>query len=181
MYHFDIEPYGNPFEQDKRILDVPEFQILSKQPKGQILFRYIVMVYDYYSPYRHMLLEQKKEKMIKNFGLTRKEIEKPFVSNAIAEYKCQQYEPIIETDKVFREKVAESSLHIDKTPLTSDNFGAMQKMMVDHEKIVNISLRLRDQVKDLFEAKKQGKTRGKRELTFGEENSQRIFDETFKK
>lgn len=179
MYLFDIDTYGNPFDQDKRILDVPEFKQLSKLPKGQVLFRYIVLMYDYMSPYRHMLFEKKEAKLIKDFGITKKEAENPAVYPAIAMYRELQYDTIIETDLIYKQKIAESSEYINCTALNEQNFDAMQKMMLNHEKIVQISLRMREQVKDLFEAKKKGKMRGNREPTYAMKNAQKNYDEAF--
>ncbi len=179
MYLYDIDVYGNCFDQDPRILDVPEFAVLASLPKGQHLMRYIVMAYDYMSPYRHMLLEEKKPKLIKNFGLTKNLVSSPEMEDAIKEYGKLQYDEIIDTYLIFKEKVAASSRFIKEAVLTADNFDDIQKNMLNHEKIVNISLRLRDQVKDLFENKKKKNGRGGREPTYAEENSQRNFDRIY--
>jgi len=134
----DIDRQGNVFMKDNSVALVPELWAVYKHKDyGSNAIRYIVMMYDYKSPYRHLLEESRKESVIMDIFEKKSnyKMDKEIMQKAIEKYKSLQYDPIIEQYNVLTEKISEYSKFIKDMDITPTNAQNLQKIMLGMEKM----------------------------------------------
>lgn len=102
----DVDGEGNVLLQDKTMALMPALMKVYKHGHmGSKMVKWIVMVCDNQSPYRHLPLQLRKEEAcFKVFEKrTHSYCERAIVKDAIDEYNGLQYDPLIEDFKVLRD------------------------------------------------------------------------------
>lgn len=168
MYVFDINPTGDPFTDDPRLLAIPEFKALQNFPDAMA---FVVFTVDYLSPYRHMPEDKKRELVIKErmkgeIGI----LETPLVRDAIAMYKQLQYHPILEANEVNKQKLYELNVLLKDTKPDISNFNSIQKIMVEQDKIVTIAEKAEKRASQLFTDLNESRVKGGHQRSHIEDN-----------
>lgn len=161
MYLLQVSKSGDVFKDDSGVVTVPEFvAVIEAKKLGYNAVKWVALVCDYDSPYRHLPLEERKKMVSKDIydkyewaGQNRAE-----VIAAIDKYILLQRDPLDEQLKTFNDKIDEFTKLLDKTKITADNAESIQKIMIGVDKV----LKTRQAVVDAIER------RGKREVISGD-------------
>jgi hypothetical protein len=134
----NIDKQGNVFLNDDSIALCPElWELYKHKDYGSRGIRYIVMMYDYKSPYRNLVEVERRESVCMDIYKRKSwyKLEKDIVYAAAEKYKKLQYDPIIEQYNVLTEKIAEYSSFIKDMDITPSNAQNLQKIMLGMEKM----------------------------------------------
>jgi hypothetical protein len=179
---FDIDQDGNVFSQDPRITSVPEFKDLYKAKGfGAPFIKWLVMVYDYESPYRRKLDLDERITSVNKDVFGQKKVEKltdPLVSAAVDKYLELQYDPIQEQYDLYMLKLRDFNKLLREWK-TSDPKVAkeLQDAMLTNEKVVDATLAMRQKIEAMRRQGNQKKGKGGISKTFLEENLGEIHQE----
>jgi len=151
---FDIDSEGDVILQDDTFLLIPELRDVYKDKKlGSKAIRWLVLVCDYCSPYRRLLLDKRKEDVsldLYDKGSV-KALECDLMEAAIAKYKSLQYEPVYEQYIIYTRKIAQYNDYMDKLDVTNENAEDLQKVMIGQQKVVEA----REVIRELILKKKE--------------------------
>lgn len=134
---FDIDGDGKVFLLDKSIALCPKlFEVYKHKRMGSDAVRWIVAVYDYKSPYRHLpLTERITEVTQKFYEKSDHYITKdPLMIEAIEEYIKLQYNPLIDQYIAMREKMVEKTNVYRNMPVDEKNLESINDMEIGMQK-----------------------------------------------
>ena len=110
---FDVGKDGNVIANDKSILLCPSFlEVYKNDRMGSNVVRWIVLIYDYKSPYRNIPFEERHEYIThlifdkKKHWVTSDEL----VGKAVTEYRKMQYDPLIEQYNAMRDMMHKKTI-----------------------------------------------------------------------
>jgi hypothetical protein len=149
MYLLQINKKGDIHKDDNGVVLVPEFKaVLDSEGLGQTAMKWISLIYDYESPYRHYIEKERVKVVSKDLydtyhwkGASRKEI-----VEASNKYKELQFDPLDEQLFAFNKKINEFTNLIDKMFLNEENAELLQKLMIGVEKILKTRQALLDSI-----------------------------------
>lgn len=151
---FSIEVDGDVKLQDDTFLLIPELKTLYDK-HGSKYIRYVVLMCDYKSPYRQLILnEREKEVCIDVWGDEKskiKHLDTELVKQAKEKYKRLQYDPTVEQYLVYTEKIAEYNQWLREMPIGKDNAEMLGRVM----KSVKDITEAREELKDLILKKEE--------------------------
>ena len=157
MYLLQINKKGDILKEDNGIVLVPEFNlVLNTERLGQTAMKWIAMVYDYESPYRHYTEKERIKAVSKDLydNYTWSGYKKSEMRSAIEKYKELQFDPLDEQLIAFNKKINEFTNLIDNTFLNEENAEMLQKLMIGVEKILKTRQSLLDAIERRGERQK---------------------------
>ena len=137
---------------DKFYLAVPEFKrVLDKY--GQKVFILIVCIYDYWSPYRNLELEERKiivsQDILQDRKAYKKLLSSEYVKVAVKKYRDLQYDPILDSYTVLGKKMKLMNEVIDVQEVSIDTIKAIQDAIRGNEKINEMMMKMQDHIKEM--------------------------------
>lgn len=179
MYLFDISTSGNPFTADPSLMAVVEFRSLKEVSDGETAMSFIALNIDYLSPFRHMPADKRREKLIKDlFGGNSTDVLKTEeYTEAETMYKGLQYNAIIEASNLYQLKLSEFNDLIKAAHPTLDDYGKLQKIMVDQSKMIELAEKMQKKAQTIFEETKDSRVKGGYTLSRIEDSIKRIHEE----
>lgn len=129
---FDIDKEGNVMDQDNTIALVPELlEVYNTKNYGSDAIRWIIMMYDYKSPYRNLPIKERyKTVTYKVYKKTKHYIlDKPVMKKGIEAFQKLQYDPLIDQYNVYSEKITEFNEVIRGMAPDEANMQKMSKTM----------------------------------------------------
>ena len=157
MYLLNLNRKGDIYKDDDGVTGVPEFLTLIKKEKfGPTALKWVALVFDYESPYRHYNESERKKAVSKDLYDTFKWAgEKNLTLQAACEkYKRLQFDPLDEQLIAFNNKINQFTILIDKMYLDEENAELLQKLMIGVEKILKTRQALLDAIDRRGERKK---------------------------
>ena len=149
MYLLQINKKGDIYKEDSGVALIPEFKkVLETEKLGQIAMKWIAMVFDYESPYRHYTEKERIKAVSKDLydSYTWSGYNKPEMKEAIEKYKELQFDPLDEQLIAFNKKINEFTVLIDSMFLNEENAELLQKLMIGVEKILKTRQSLLDAI-----------------------------------
>ena len=149
MYLLQINKKGDIYKDDSGIVLVPEFKkVLDTEKLGQTAMKWIALVFDYESPYRHYIENERIKVVSKDLYDTYSwsGVNKPEMKTAINKYKELQFDPLDEQLLAFNKKINEFTNLINNTFLNDENAEMLQKLMIGVEKILKTRQSLLDAI-----------------------------------
>ena len=152
MYLLGLNRKGDIFKDDDGVTGVPEFLTLIKKEKfGPTALKWVALVCDYDSPYRHFV-ERERVKSVSKKVFDKYEwkgIKNEKIAVAINKYKELQFDPLDAQLVAFNEKIDEYTRLMRDTRINEDNAESMQKIMIGIEKVLNTRERINNSMKSL--------------------------------
>tara|TARA_R110000824_G_scaffold247088_3_gene436225 strand:+ start:941 stop:1471 length:531 start_codon:yes stop_codon:yes gene_type:complete len=149
MYLLKLNKKGDIFRDDDGVTGIPEFLTLIKKEKfGPTALKWVALVYDYESPYKHYNEEERKKAVSKDLYDTFKwKGEKdPSLLIACDRYRELQFDPLDEQLLAFNKKINEFTEYMSQLPVTEDTADGLQKLMIGIEKILKTRQALLDAI-----------------------------------
>ena len=149
MYLLQINKKGDIYKDDSGIVLVPEFKkVLDTEKLGQTAMKWIALVFDYESPYRHYIENERIKVVSKDLYDTYSwsGVNKPEMKTAVNKYKELQFDPLDEQLLAFNKKINEFTNLINNTFLNDENAEMLQKLMIGVEKILKTRQSLLDAI-----------------------------------
>ncbi|MAK30734.1 hypothetical protein [Acinetobacter sp.] len=166
MYLLNLDRKGDIFKDDDGVTGVPEFLTLIKKEKfGPSALKWVALVYDYESPYRHYNEEERKKAVSKDLYDTFKWAgeKDPTLIAASNRYRELQFDPLDEQLLAFNKKIEEFTQFMSDLRVTEDTAESLQKLMIGIEKI----LKTRQSLLDAIERRgERQKIAGDKDLSF---------------
>ena len=163
MYLLNLNRKGDVYKDDDGITGVPEFLTVLKTEKlGPMALKWMALVFDYESPYRHYSESERKKAVSKDLYDTFKWVgEKNLTLQAACEkYKRLQFDPLDEQLMAFNAKIMQFTDFMNDMIVDEDSAESLQKIMIGIEKI----LKTRQSLLDAIER------RGERQKIAGDKN-----------
>ena len=157
MYLLQINKKGDIYKDDSGIVLIPEFKkVLDTEKLGQTAMKWIALVFDYESPYRHYIENERIKVVSKDLYDTYSwsGVNKPEMKTAINKYKELQFDPLDEQLIAFNKKINEFTNLINNTFLNDENAEMLQKLMIGVEKILKTRQALLDAIERRGERQK---------------------------
>jgi hypothetical protein len=157
MYLLKLNRKGDIFKDDDGVVVVPEFLTLIKKEKfGPTALKWVALVYDYESPYRHYSEEERKKAVSKDLydTYTWKGEKDATLKVACDKYKELQFDPLDEQLIAFNKKINQFTALIDNMHLDEENAELLQKLMIGVEKILKTRQSLLDAIERRGERQK---------------------------
>ncbi len=157
MYLLQINKKGDIYKDDSGIVLVPEFKkVLDTEKLGQTAMKWIALVFDYESPYRHYIENERIKVVSKDLYDTYSwsGVNKPEMKTAVNKYKELQFDPLDEQLLAFNKKINEFTNLINNTFLNDENAEMLQKLMIGVEKILKTRQALLDAIERRGERQK---------------------------
>ena len=138
MYLLKLDRQGDIYKQDDGITGVPEFvNVLKADKLGAAAMKWVALVCDYDSPYRHFTESERKKAVSKDlygkyewYGAKR-----PEILAAIDKYKQLQFDPLDEQLIAFNTKISQFTTYMNNMHIDEDTAEGLQKIMIGIEKI----------------------------------------------
>ena len=166
MYLLNLNRKGDIYKDDNGVTGVPEFLTLIKKEKfGPMALKWVALVFDYESPYRHYNESERKKAVSKDLYDTFKWAgEKNLTLQAACEkYKRLQFDPLDEQLMAFNAKIMQFTDFMNDMNVDEDSAERLQKIMIDIEKI----LKTRQSLLDAIERRgERQKIAGDKDLSF---------------
>jgi len=166
MYLLNLNRKGDVYKDDDGITGVPEFLTLIKKEKfGPMALKWVALVFDYESPYRHYSESERKKAVSKDLYDTYKWVgEKNLTLLAACEkYKRLQFDPLDEQLMAFNAKIMQFTDFMNDMNVDEDSAESLQKIMIGIEKI----LKTRQSLLDAIERRgERQKIAGDKDLSF---------------
>ena len=166
MYLLNLNRKGDVYKDDDGITGVPEFLTLIKKEKfGPMALKWVALVFDYESPYRHYNESERKKAVSKDLYDTYKWVgEKNLTLLAACEkYKRLQFDPLDEQLMAFNAKIMQFTDFMNDMNVDEDSAERLQKIMIGIEKI----LKTRQSLLDAIERRgERQKIAGDKDLSF---------------
>ena len=163
MYLVNINRAGDIYKDDDGVMLVPEFQeVLQGEGLGQVAMKWVALVCDYESPYRHFTESERKKAVSKDlYGTYKWKGESlPKVLAALDKYKELQFDPLDEQLIAFNKKINQFTELIDVMQLNEENAELLQKLMIGVEKILKTRQTLLDAIERRGERQKIAGNKG---------------------
>ena len=157
MYLLQINKKGDIYKDDSGIVLIPEFKkVLDTEKLGQTAMKWIALVFDYESPYRHYIENERIKVVSKDLYDTDSwsGVNKPEMKTAVNKYKELQFDPLDEQLLAFNKKINEFTNLINNTFLNDENAEMLQKLMIGVEKILKTRQALLDAIERRGERQK---------------------------
>jgi len=157
MYLLNLNKKGDVYRDDDGITGVPEFMTILKAEKfGPTALKWVALVCDYESPYRHYGLEERKKAVSKDLYDTYrwKGSQEPSMLAAMQKYGELQFDPLDEQLIAFNNKINQFTKLIDGMYLDEENAELLQKLMIGVEKILKTRQALLDSIERRGERQK---------------------------
>jgi phosphomevalonate kinase len=118
--------------------------------------KWIALVFDYESPYRHYIENERIKVVSKDLYDTYSwsGVNKPEMKTAVNKYKELQFDPLDEQLLAFNKKINEFTNLINNTFLNDENAEMLQKLMIGVEKILKTRQALLDAIERRGERQK---------------------------
>jgi hypothetical protein len=166
MYLLNLNRKGDVYKDDDGITGVPEFlSVLKTEKLGPVALKWVALVYDYESPYRHYSEAERKKAVSKDLYDTYKWAgEKNLTLQAACEkYKKLQFDPLDEQLMAFNGKIMQFTDFMNDMRVDEDSAESLQKIMIGIEKI----LKTRQSLLDAIERRgERQKIAGDKDLSF---------------
>ena len=149
MYLLKLNRKGDIFKDDDGITGIPEFLTLIKKEKfGPTALKWVALVYDYESPYRHYSESERIKAVSKDLYDTYKWKGSKDVTLRAAcnKYAELQFDPLDEQLIAFNKKINQFTTLINGMHLDEDNAELLQKLMIGVEKILKTRQSLLDAI-----------------------------------
>ena len=135
----------------------PEFVSVLKADKlGAVALKWVALVCDYDSPYRHFTESERKKAVSRDlYGKYEWYGEKrPEVLAAIDKYKQLQFDPLDEQLIAFNTKISQFTTYMNNMHIDEDTAEGLQKIMIGIEKIYKTRQTLVDAIERRGERQK---------------------------
>jgi hypothetical protein len=166
MYLLNLNRKGNVYKDDDGVVGVPEFlSVLQTEKLGALALKWVALVYDYESPYRHYSETERKKAVSKDLYDTYKWTgEKNLTLQAACEkYKKLQFDPLDEQLMAFNAKIMQFTDFMNDMIVDEESAESLQKIMIGVEKI----LKTRQSLLDAIERRgERQKIAGDKDLSF---------------
>ena len=166
MYLLNLNRKGNVYKDDDGITGIPEFlSVLKTEKLGSTALKWVALVFDYESPYRHYNELERKKAVSKDLYDTFKwSGEKNSTLQAACEkYKKLQFDPLDEQLMAFNAKIMQFTDFMNDMRVDEDSAESLQKIMIGIEKI----LKTRQSLLDAIERRgERQKIAGDKDLSF---------------
>ena len=166
MYLLNLNRKGDVYKDDDGITGVPEFlSVLKTEKLGSVALKWVALVFDYESPYRHYSESERKKAVSKDLYDTFKWVgEKNLTLQAACEkYKRLQFDPLDEQLMAFNAKIMQFTDFMNYMKVDEDSAESLQKIMIGIEKI----LKTRQSLLDAIERRgERQKIAGDKDLSF---------------
>ena len=166
MYLLNLNRKGDVYKDDDGITGVTEFKAVLKTEKlGPTALKWVALVFDYESPYRHYNESERKKAVSKDLYDTFKWAgEKNLTLQAACEkYKKLQFDPLDEQLMAFNAKIMQFTDFMNDMRVDEDSAESLQKIMIGIEKI----LKTRQSLLDAIERRgERQKIAGDKDLSF---------------
>ena len=149
MYLLNLSKKGDIFKDDDGVTGVPEFLTLIKKEKfGPTALKWVALVYDYESPYRHYSENERVKAVSKDLYDTYnwKGAKDATLKAACDKYNELQFDPLDEQLIAFNKKINQFTSLIDGMHLDEENAELLQKLMIGVEKILKTRQALLDAI-----------------------------------
>ena len=149
MYLLKLNRKGDIFKDDDGVAGVPEFLTLIKKEKfGPTALKWVALVCDYESPYRHYSEKERIKAVSKDLydTYTWKGSNDATLKAACAKYTELQFDPLDEQLIAFNNKINQFTALIDNMHLDEENAELLQKLMIGVEKILKTRQSLLDAI-----------------------------------
>lgn len=157
MYLLQINRKGDIFKDDNGVVAVPEFYDVIKTEKlGPTALKWVALVYDYESPYRHYN-EKERKKAVSNdlYGTFKWSGQNNKTLQAACEkYRSLQFDPLDEQLMAFNVKIEQFTEFMNITEVNEDSAESLQKIMIGVEKILKTRQSLLDSIERRGERQK---------------------------
>ena len=166
MYLLNLNRKGNVYKDDDGITGIPEFlSVLKTEKLGPTALKWVALVFDYESPYRHYSELERKKAVSKDLYDTFKwSGEKNLtLQAACVKYKKLQFDPLDEQLMAFNAKIMQFTDFMNDMRVDEDSAESLQKIMIGIEKI----LKTRQSLLDAIERRgERQKIAGDKDLSF---------------
>ena len=149
MYLLNLNRKGDIFKDDDGVTSVPEFLALIKKEKfGPTTLKWVALVYDYESPYRHYSENERVKAVSKDLYDTYnwKGVKDATLKAASDKYNELQFDPLDEQLIALNKKINQFTALIDSMHLDEENAELLQKLMIGVEKILKTRQSLLDAI-----------------------------------
>ena len=179
MYLLKFSRKGDIYKDDDGIVAVPEFiKILETEKLGAAALKWVALVCDYDSPYRHFN-EKERVKAVSRDLYGKYDwsgADKVEIKAAMDKYKRLQFDPLDEQLIAFNNKINQFTNLIDKMHLDEENAEMLQKLMIGVEKILKTRQALLDAIERRGTRQKIAGDKGLSFLENKKEQQQEIND-----
>ena len=157
MYLIKLNRQGDIFKDDDGVTGIPEFMKVLKADKlGSTAMKWVALVCDYDSPYRHFVEDERKKAVSKDlynkyewYGVKR-----PEILAAMDKYKQLQFDPLDEQLIAFNTKISQFTTYMNNMSINEETAEGLQKIMIGIEKVLNTRQKLLDAIERRGERKK---------------------------
>jgi len=157
MYLLNLNRKGDIFKDDDGVAVVPEFLTLIKKEKfGPTALKWVALVYDYESPYRHYNEKERIKAVSKDLYDTYiwKGIKDATLKAACSKYNELQFDPLDEQLRAFNVKIDQFTEFMNNMKVNEDSAESLQKIMIGVEKILKTRQSLLDAIERRGERQK---------------------------
>ena len=157
MYLLRLNRKGDVYKDDDGVTGVVEFQsVLTAKNLGPAALKWIALIYDYDSPYRHFTESERiKAVSLDIYGNVKwKEEKREEIKAAVVKYRQLQFDPLDEQLLAFNNKIDQFTTYMNNMPITQDTAQDLQKLMIGIEKILKTRQTLLDAIEKRGERKK---------------------------
>ena len=157
MYLLRLNRKGDVYKDDDGVTGVVEFQsVLTAKNLGPAALKWIALIYDYDSPYRHFTESERiKAVSLDLYGNVKwKEEKREEIKAAVVKYRQLQFDPLDEQLLAFNNKIDQFTTYMNNMPITQDTAQDLQKLMIGIEKIYKTRQTLVDAIERRGERQK---------------------------
>ena len=123
MYLLRLNRKGDVYKDDDGVTGVVEFQsVLTAKNLGPAALKWIALIYDYDSPYRHFTESERiKAVSLDLYGNVKwKEEKREEIKAAVVKYRQLQFDPLDEQLLAFNNKIDQFTTYMNNMPITQD-------------------------------------------------------------
>ena len=157
MYLLKLNRKGNIHKDDDGVTGVPEFlRVLKTNGLGETAMKWVALVYDYESPYRHYNELERKKAVSNDLYNTYdwKSLNKLEIIEATKKYLQLQYDPLDEQLRAFNVKIDQFTDYMNDMEVNEESAESLQKIMIGIEKILKTRQSLLDAIERRGERQK---------------------------
>jgi predicted HNH restriction endonuclease len=157
MYLLQVNRAGDIYKDDNGAVLVPEFQsVLQAEGLGQLGLKWVALVCDYESPYRHFTESERRKAVNKDLmgSYKWKQENDPKIQAAVEKYKAMQFDPLDEQLLAFNKKITQFTDYMNGMHIDEDTAESLQKIMIGIEKIYKTRQTLVDAIERRGERQK---------------------------
>lgn len=146
---FKIDSEGDVRLQDDTFLLIPELkEVYDSKELGSKAIRWIVLVYDYKSPYRQLTLSARIKEATEDIYNKEKikVLNNGIMQDAIKKYNKLQFDPLRDQYQVYTDKIAEYNQYMRDMGLRAETAKELQDLMIGSEKVI----KARENLKELI-------------------------------